>query len=397
MKNNNKKTKSKFGRNMRIYILFLCTLSIIFLIYVMNTLYQYEASFTDNYMNEYITEITRSAKSGKLNKYCDFNNMQVNDLEKDKDKNNYKKSVEELIKNSNVSYKLEKNNKSAQEVIYGIYANDSKIMSVTLNVKKQNQRLGMFSYPTWQVKECKLGGDRGVFYYDIMVPSNYTVKVNSNKLNESYISDSKTDSNYEIFTKYTDLPKMINYKLDNFTTQPDIVIEDENGNKLDYEVKNHKVEVSSLFKSVDTYDEAKKYIAKEINPLDIAEKWSLFLTDDLKGERHGFTGLSQYLVKGTSLYNMAYSWATSVDITFTSKHTLKDPAFTNTKVSDFEIYGKNAFSCIVYLEKNMKIANGNDKVDVMHDKLYFAYYDDTNDGVNNPRWKLIDMKAVTKK
>ncbi len=395
MGRNNKKTKSKFSKNLKRYILFLCVLSIIFLIYVMNTLYQYEASFTDNYMNEYVTDIKRAAKSGKLQKYCDFNNVKVNDLEKDK--NNYKKSVEQLIKNSNVSCKLEKNNKSAQEVIYGIYTNDNKVMDVTLNVKKQNQRLGMFSYPTWQVKECKVAGDRGILYYDIMVPSNYTVKVNSTKLSDEYISDSKTDANYEIFAKYTDLPKMVNYKLDNFATQPDIVIEDEKGNKLDYEIKNHKVELSSLFKTVDNYDEAKQYLAKEIDPLDIAEKWSLFLTDDLKGERHGFSDLSKYLVKGTSIYNMAYSWATSVDITFTSKHTLKDPTFTNTKVSDFEIYGKNAFACTVYLEKNMKIANGNDKVDVMHDKLYFVYYDDTNDGENNPRWKMVDMKAVTKK
>ena len=45
----------------------------------------------------------------------------------------------------------------------------------------------------------------------------------------------------------------------------------------------------------------------------------------------------------------------------------------------------------------MKIANGNDKVDVMHDKLYFVYYDDTDDGKDNPQWKMIEMKAVTEK
>ncbi len=395
MRSINRKKKSNFNKFLKRYIGILVIFSIIFLIYVMNTLYQYEASFTDNYMKEFSVEIIRAAKSGKLNKYCDFNNVKYNDLEKNR--GNAQKSVEDVIKNSSITCKMEKNNKSVQEVEYGVYANDSKIMDVTLNVKKQNKRLGMFSYPTWQVKDCKLNSDRGIFYYDIMVPSNYTVKVNSSQLSKSYISDSKTNDDYAVFSKYIDLPKMVNYKLDNFVSQPEIIIEDETGKELEYEIKNHKVELSSLFKSVDKYDDVKQFLEKEIDVLDIAEKWSLFLTDDLKGEKHGFNDLNQYLVKGTSIYNMAYSWATSVDITFTSKHTLKDPTFTNTKVSNFETYGKKAFSCTVYLEKNMKIANGNDKVDVMHEKLYFVYYDDTNDGENNPRWKLVEMKAVTKK
>ena len=30
----------------------------------------------------------------------------------------------------------------------------------------------------------------------------------------------------------------------------------------------------------------------------------------------------------------------------------------------------------------------------MHDKLYFVYYDDTDDGKDNGSWKLIDMKSI---
>ena len=37
-------------------------------------------------------------------------------------------------------------------------------------------------------------------------------------------------------------------------------------------------------------------LAEEIDVLDIAEKWSLFLTDDLQGGRHGFNNLSKYLI-----------------------------------------------------------------------------------------------------
>lgn len=400
-KNQHKEGKIKMGKNkktkfrsfMKKYIIVLCILAVIFLAYVMNTLYQYEDSFTDTYMNSYITDLSKSAKSGKIDKYCNFENIQVNEFETNKD--GAKQSLENIIKTSNISYKLEDANKTTQEPVYGIYANDQKIMDVTLSVKKQNKRLSLFTYPTWQVKQTNVNSGRGMFYYDILVPSNYTVTVNSNKLSEKNISETKTDEDYEILAKYANLPKMVNYKLDNFVTNPEIKISDENGKEVKFSVNNHKIELSSLHKSVNTYDEAKQYLQAEIDVLELAKKWSLFLTDDLTGPRHGFNELSNSLVKDTELYNMAYSWATSVDITFTSKHTFKDPAFTNTSVKDFEIYGKNAFSCTVYLEKNMLIANGNDKIDVMHDKLYFAYIDDTKDGKDNPQWKMVAMKAVT--
>ena len=387
------KNKTKFGIFMKKYCIALGILIFIFLAYVMNTLYQYEASFADNYMDKYVKTIVSSAKKGKIKKICDVKNIPINDLESNK--KDYKKSIEQLIKTSNITYKRT-NKKNAAEPTYAIYANDRKIMDVTLTEKKKHHRLGLFTYSTWKVKECKISGDRGIYYYDITVPDNYSVTVNGTKLDDKYISDSITDEKYKIFTEYVDLPKLVNYKLDNFVTQPNIVITNEKGENVDFVIKDNKVEVNDLHQSFDDFEEAKKQLVEDIDVLDIAEKWSLFLTDDLIGNRHGFSVLEKYLVKGTSIYDMGYSWATGIDITFTSKHTLKNPTFTNTKISDIEVYGNNAFSCTVYLEKNMLIANGNDQTDKMHDKLYFVYYDDTDDGNDNPRWKWVDMKAVTK-
>ena len=81
---------------MKKYIIVLCILAVIFLAYVMNTLYQYEDSFTDTYMNSYITDLSKSAKSGKIDKYCNFENIQVNEFETNKD--GAKQSLENIIK-----------------------------------------------------------------------------------------------------------------------------------------------------------------------------------------------------------------------------------------------------------------------------------------------------------
>jgi len=87
------------------------------------------------------------------------------------------------------------------------------------------------------------------------------------------------------------------------------------------------------------------------------------------------------------MYDMAYGWSHNVDITFVSSHRLKNPVFTNESVKNFIIYNDNAFSCEVYLEKNM-VVSGKDKVDVMHDRLYFIYYEGG--------YKLVDIKSLEK-
>ena len=391
----NGKTTTRFKRLLKVYIAFLCVLSFMFLVYVMNTLYQYEASFPDNYMSSVTKDIAKKGKSGKISKLCNTKTIEINNL--DNSGKNANKIIKGIFKKSNVTYKKNDGMKNSQNPVYSIYANDKKIMEVKLRVKSQKKRLGLFTYPVWEVEEYKLGSDRGIEYFDIQVPSNYTVEVNGTKLDDKYITSRKASEEYEKFKEYVELPELVNYELNHFIQTPSIVIKDEKGNTVESTIKGNKVEVANASKTADSYEEAKKSLKGEIDILKLAKNWSLFLTDDLDGGQHGFATLKPYLTKKSSFYDMAYAWATSIDITFVSSHKLKDPAFTNTSVKDFVIYSDKAFSCTVHLEKNMKIANGNDKVDVMNDRLYFVYYDDTDDGVDNPSWKLIDMKSVVDK
>lgn len=388
------KPKSKFKGTLKKYILLLAVLCFIFLMYVLNTLYQYEASFTDNYMQEVVKDITKSAQKGKITKLCGVTGVDENTLKNNKDA--YNDSLEEIFKTTNITFVKSKNSTS-QEPVYDILSNDNKIITVKLSVKKQAQRLGLFSYPVWEIKECNIDAQRGLYYYDISVPSNYTIEVNGTKLGENNITNTEQDESYEELLKYTELPVIVNYKVDNHITKPDIKIKDASGNMVNYTEVNHEIEISNNYITANSYEEIKDKIAGDIDILQLAKNWSLFLTDDLSGSTHGFNTLRKNLIKGSNFYNMAYAWATSVDITFVSSHTLKNPAFTNTAVTDFTVYSDKAFSCTVTLEKNMRIANGKDKVDKMHDRLYFVYYDDTTDNIEGPTWKLVDMKSIAQK
>lgn len=388
--------RTKFKSFFKLYLILLTILSVMFLIYVMNTLYQYEDSFTDNYMTSVVKDITKTAKKGKISKICNVDSLEINKL--DNSGKTYNKAMKDIFKNSEISYKLDLSTKNSDHPVYYIMANNHKIMEVTLKVKERKHRLGLFTYPVWDVDGYKIASERGLEYFDVYVPSNYTVEINGTKLDESYITNKTVNEDYEKFAKYVKLPTMVNYELNNFVQTPKVVIKDEKGNEVNSLIKNNKIEIANSYITAQDYNEAKKHLAGEIDILKLAENWSLFLTDDLKGgTSHGFSLLKPYLIKGSNLYNMASAWATSVDITFVSTHTLKNPTFTNESLTDFVIYNDKAFSCSVNLEKNMRIANGKDKVDIMHDKLYFVYYDDTDDGENNPSWKLIDMKSIVDK
>lgn len=387
------KKSSTFKKNLKKYIIILAILSFTFLMYVLNTLYQYESSFAENYMNTVVQNITKTAKKGQISKMCNIDNANINSLEKSN--KSYDEALKEIFTTTNISFK--KNDKSTTaEPIYDIFSNDKKIITVKLSVKKQEKRLGLFSYPIWQISECNMNCERGLYYYDITVPSNYSIEINGEKLGEEYISETIKDDSYSEIAKYAKLPNTTNYKLDNLLSKPNIKIINDNGTNVDYVEKNNVIQIKNNYITANSYEEIKDKIASDIDVLEIAENWSLFLTDDLQGTMHGFGTLRKNLIKNSNFYNMAYAWATSVDITFVSSHTLKNPTFTNTSVSDFVVYNENAFSCVVKLEKNMRIANTRDKVDTMYDRLYFVYYDDANDNIDGPTWKLVDMKALNK-
>lgn len=109
------------------------------------------------------------------------------------------------------------------------------------------------------------------------------------------------------------------------------------------------------------------------------------MTKDLSGPYYGLNIIKTYVLNNSELYTRAYNWASGIDIRFTSKHYLKNPTFTNEKVTNCIIYNENMFSCDVSFEKNMIVA-GKDKIDIFSERIYYINYD------NN--WKPIAMKTI---
>jgi hypothetical protein len=144
-------------------------------------------------------------------------------------------------------------------------------------------------------------------------------------------------------------------------------------------------------------DAVPEEIAAEIDVLEVAKMWSKFMTKDLEGSQKGFGTMKKYLIKNSYLYDVAYKWVTNIDITFVFGHVLKNPPFTDEKVTNFISYGDNLFSCDIYFVKHMedlKDRNEGEIEDVMNSTFYFMNYDETADGVDNPHWVILDITEI---
>ena len=369
-----KKKMTGYKKSLLIWFLLLLIASEACLIYVSTTLKMYEKGNIEGYMTSLIKDMKTASKVGNINKYLSYNKVES----KYEKNSSFEEGYKELFNESKLSYK-----KNDKESTYDIYADDTMIASVTLDSKKV-RRLGILSFEEYSIKEIETYSKNGIYNIDVYVNSNYDLYINDIKVSDDDLLSKEEIKEYsEVYDK-VDLPYENHYKITNLTKKPKIKVMSGND---EIKVTNEKSTYYgvSYFKT-DNKDAAfAKLTNKDYDPLTFAKNWSLFLTADLPGERYGLYTLTPNLVEGTALYKRAYSWATNVDITFTSMHTLDKDTFTNVKMNGFTVYNENAFSVDIYLEKNMTLVNGEKRVDTLNDTFYYAYIDGA--------YRLITMKS----
>ena len=369
-----KKKMTGYKKSLLIWFLLLLIASEACLIYVSTTLKMYEKGNIEGYMTSLIKDMKTASKVGNINKYLSYNKVES----KYEKASSFEDGYKELFNESKLSYK-----KNDKENTYDIYADDTMIASVTLDSKKV-RRLGILSFEEYSIKEIETYSKNGIYNIDVYVNSNYDLYINDIKVNdEDLVSKEEIKEYSEVYDK-VDLPYENHYKITNLTKKPKIKVMSGND---EIKVTNEKSTYYgvSYFKTDDKDAAFAKLTNKDYDPLTFAKNWSLFLTADLPGERYGLYTLTPNLVEGTALYKRAYSWATNVDITFTSMHTLDKETFTNVKMNGFIVYNENAFSVDIYLEKNMTLVNGEKRVDTLNDTFYYAYIDGA--------YRLITMKS----
>ena len=373
-----KKKMTGYKKSLLIWFLLLLIASEACLIYVSTTLKMYEKGNIEGYMTSLIKDMKTASKVGNINKYLSYNKVES----KYEKNSSFEEGYKELFNESKLSYK-----KNDKENTYDIYADDTMIASVTLDSKKV-RRLGILSFEEYSIKEIETYSKNGIYSAEVYVNSNYDLYINDVKVSEDDLVSKEEIKEYSEAYDKISLPYQNHYKITNLTKKPKITVKDKE-NSVNVTNENSSYYALDYFNTDNSEKAFEKLTNKDFDPLEFAKKWSLFLTADLGGERYGLYKLTPNLIEGTSIYKRAYNWATQVDITFTSLHSLDKETFTNVKVDNYVVYNELAFSVDIYLEKNMTLINGEKRVDVINDTFYFAYYDGA--------YRLISMKAKGEK
>lgn len=223
-------------------------------------------------------------------------------------------------------------------------------------------------------------------YMTITADSGYTVEVEEKSVPEEMIVTS-SNKEYEMLAEYVgELPQVSVFNIAILKEDAEVLVKDENGKLISLEPNKIVYDFTMRKNALQTVPEA---VGAEIDVLKVAQLWSLFMSNDAS-----LAQMQKYLIEGSYQYDVTVGYATGVDSTFTSEHTLMNPTFTEISVDNFVWIADNCFSVDISFVKHMILRIGTKVEDPMNDRFYFVKYDDTDDNVDNPTWKLVGMKEI---
>jgi hypothetical protein len=385
MKMNKTKKPIRFKWFWIFYLILIAALTIcamLFLKYVNQSLVLFESSQPEHFIDNEISRLKSLTPQELLSK------MQLPDIP-DSPYNDEAYFWQEWAQKL-LDSELTSNNGTevGKEAFYELCSDGVKTATITIQSVNEDVRLKLMSIPTWELVSI-VPVEPVLYSYDISYPSNYRLLINGKELSEDVKTGEEPIKGFEYEAEYVEMPVMLNCRIDNLLLQPQIAVYDNTGIEASYKLENYTVTVEPVFYPSDFPED----LQRELNVINIAETWSRFLTKDLSGPRYGLEEARAYFIKDSVFWNMAYDFATGVDITFVSGHRLE--GFTNEALTDYIRYNENCFSCIVYFEKNMTLSrSGAPRTDIFNSRLFFVYYDDSDDGLDNPRWLIADMQAI---
>lgn len=374
-----KKPMSLYKKALLIYTGIIITLVIVLLVYVSICIKEYDKYDLDNFIKNSVADLSNK----DFVNIIDDKALSVSKYENFKSKKDIIKAIDKSLEDTKkITYKEVEEESTNKKPVYDIYYNGGKVLKIKLANKGQIQKIKLLNYTKWEVVDVKSYIEKGLYEVKANIPEDYKLYINEKEVNDKIES---SNVSLALFSQFTEVKKYNSYEITGLIKKPKVVIKNASGKEIKPIIKDGVYTIEETYFKTDDNEVAQSKLVQSFDVLAFAEKYSLFLTNDLSGSYHGFSQMKNYVIEGTDMYKRIYDWAHGIDITFTSKHTLKKPTFTNEKLSNFVIYSDKAFTVDVSLEKNMRV-KGEDRIMKMNDRLSFVYYDGG--------WKLINMESL---
>lgn len=368
------KDQSKFKKSLLIYLIVLILLGIAFITYVSICLYRYEKN--TNPEEKFIAELRTAAKKGKISDYFKLNKVDNKYEAKPSLTNGYK----ELLNSKNVYAKSKKND------VYDIYSDDTLVCTVTFNKGDKKTVLGLLTYNEYSVKDVVGYNEFGLYTIDIYANSGDQVYINDNAIYTEDLVETNPVKGYEEVSTLANVPKINHYRVTNLTHKPTVTVNGPENEKRVVNIKDNTYTVEDT--KINTLEEAKAKFKADINPLEFARNYTLFMANDLAGGYRGFNTLKPNLIKDTELYTSLFKWGSGIDITFMSGHTFDTEKFTNESLSNFVFYNDESFSVEVNTQLNFILDNvAREHKNIPHHAIYYYI-------IENGSYKLVSWDQL---
>ncbi|MCM1119273.1 MAG: hypothetical protein NC543_07935 [bacterium] len=387
-KKKQRKKRSLYWVMLGLYTAALLVLCWSFLIYTDKSLMQYEASQPGKKMEDYIAELRQMASEGSLTQHISMpkpqNAFETAEMYGDL-------YAAQLDGTEDYTYEKDPESYLAEEPVYTVAADSVPVARVTLSASDAHVIFGILTIMDWDIREVSPILTQKPRDYTLCIPDCYQVSVNGILLGSESLTGKETP--YPAFANvspYVKMPVLVEYQVSGLLAEPSIEILDAAGQAVAFSPD----EQGNIY--VD-YHKEKQQMPEEYEreALKMAQTWENFMTRDLAGPLNGLDTIQKYLIRDSYYWDIAESYARGVDITFISSHTLPASPYSDIAVTDYIPYGEDCYSCHIYFKKTMLLNSGSRRTNTIDSTFYFVYYDDSDDGVDNPHWAIADMLATT--
>lgn len=354
------------------------------IIYVWESVQEYENARPEYQIEQLIDDL----KNGEGYELIAFPDLPVSEFT---DSNIAREQYLDILKTASLSYRFYHEDYQTGEQVYYLYGEGEPVGRIVLKLVSQEQRLGLLHISHMQLESLEPVMDVKCWNYSIKARSDQSVLIHGKEVSEQYLTGEEQEiAEYAYVYEYADMPKLVEYQVDGLYEEAEVRIAAPNGQEVDVEKNGNQL--TAITPTGIGEDTIPKEISQEVDVLEAAKTWSLFTTRDLKGAAYGLDQVLQYFIRDSYYWNKLREYAYGIDITLVSSHAY--PTISGEAVSEYVAYTDNCFSCRIQFEKTMTLKTGKIQQDITDSTFYFVRIDDTEDGVDNPKWKIADIQAV---
>lgn len=386
---NQVKPKKKISVFWPAYGIFCCVIvgiTIAFLMYVWNSIALYEEANPEYVVENTLTDFS-NGKGMELILFPEIPKSRFSDA------NVVKEQYEDTLKTAPLTYRFAKEDFTTGEKEYYLYAADEMVGKLTLTSVSQEKRLGFLQINRMQAVSLEPVLDIATWNYEIQMYSNQKLYINDIEVSSDYLEGEEEEvEQFRYLYEYQDFPYLVTYRIDQLYEKPQIQIVDQNGAQIPFEENGNLITASSCVQTMDTVPQER---LDEIDIMQAALTWSFFTTRDLTGPSNGLNTVRQYFIRDSYLWKKLGEYANGIDITLVSDHQTSQNVIDEKSITEYQSYGDDSFSCRVHFLKHMWLTKtGKEQLDETDSYFYFVRIDDTEDGIDNPTWKIADIQAA---